>query len=171
MVRPEPSTVSSATTQSAGSKLSPKKLYGFLAAAEMVTWALLIFAMVMKYGFEQPGFVRIFGMTHGVVFISYGLVTVFVWVNERWSVGRGIAGIATAIIPFATLPFERSVLKRGLLSDSWRLGQGGDTPVGLIETVQATALRRPWIAALAGVVLVAVITTILLIIGPPGGPR
>ncbi|WP_258142635.1 DUF3817 domain-containing protein [Arthrobacter sp. MYb227] len=153
------------------SKLSPKKLYGFLAAAEMVTWALLIFAMVMKYGFEQPAFVRIFGMMHGVVFISYGLVTIFVWVNERWSVGRGIAGIATAIIPFATLPFERSVLKRGLLSDSWRLAQGGDTPVGVIETIQATALRRPWLSAIVGVVLVAAITTVLLIIGPPGGPR
>lgn len=165
MVRPEPSSVLESST----SKLTPKKLYGFLAAAEMVTWTLLIFAMVMKYGFEQPGFIRIFGMMHGVVFISYGMVTIFVWVNERWSAGRGIAGIATAIVPYATLPFERSVLKRGLLSDSWRLGRGGDTPVGLIETVQATALRRPWLAALLGIIVVAIITTILLIIGPPGG--
>lgn len=169
MARPESASDSTSSVTSAPSKLSPKRLYGFLAAAEMVTWALLIFAMVMKYGFEQPAFVRPFGMMHGVVFISYGMVTIFVWANERWSASRGILGLASAIIPFATLPFERSVLRQNLLSDSWRLAPGGDAPVGLVEKIQATALRSPWIAAVAGLVLVAVITTVLLIIGPPGG--
>ncbi|GAA1498923.1 DUF3817 domain-containing protein [Paeniglutamicibacter kerguelensis] len=171
MVRPESAVDSSAALKSPPSKLSPKRFYGFLAAAEMVTWALLIFAMIMKYGADQPAFVRIFGMIHGVVFIAYGLVTLFVWANERWSVSRGILGLATAIIPFATLPFERSVLRRGLLSDTWRLAPGGDEPTGFIEKIQATALRSPWIAAVAGIFLVAAITTVLLIIGPPGGNK
>ena len=171
MVRPESSAGSSSVVQPAPSKLSPKRLYGFLAAAEMVTWALLIFAMIMKYGAGRPEFVSVFGMVHGVVFIAYGLVTLFVWANERWSVSRGVLGLATAIIPFATLPFERSVLRHGLLSDAWRLAPGGDVPQGFVEKVQATALRSPWIAAAFGFVLVAVITTILLIIGPPGGSK
>lgn len=156
----------SVTTQS---KLSPKRLYGFLAAAEMVTWALLIIAMVIKYGVGPEIYVRIFGMFHGVVFIAYGLVTLFVWANERWSVPRGVLGLTSAVIPFATLPFERAMLRRGLLSDAWRLAPGGETPQGAIEKLQATALRRPWLAAVLGLVLVAVITAVLLLIGPPGG--
>lgn len=166
MVRPDVSEGSSATTIS---RLSPKRLYGFLAGAEMVTWTLLIIAMVIKYGVGPEIYVRIFGMIHGVVFIAYGLVTIFVWANERWSASRGILGLATAIIPFATLPFERAMLRRGLLSDTWRLAPGRDTPQGPIEKVQALALRSPWLAAAAGVVLVAAITAVLLFIGPPGG--
>ena len=166
MVRP---TVSPGTPTATASRLSPKRLYGFLAAAEMLTWALLIIAMVIKYGVGPEIYVRIFGMFHGVVFIAYGLVTIFVWANERWSASRGILGLATAIIPFATLPFERAMLRRGLLSDTWRLAPGGDTPRGPIEKIQAVALRSPWLATLVGVVLVAGITLVLLFIGPPGG--
>lgn len=166
MARPDQTADSSVSTPS---KLSPKRLYGFLAAAEMVTWALLIIAMIIKYGVGPEIYVRIFGLTHGAVFIAYGLVTIFVWANERWSASRGILGLATAIIPFATLPFERSMLRRGLLSDSWRLAPGGDAPRGPIEKVQALALRRPILSVLAGVVLVVVITSVLLYIGPPGG--
>lgn len=171
MDRPESSTDSSAVLDSASSKLSPKRLYGFLAAAEMVTWALLIFAMVMKYGFEQDAFIRPFGMTHGAVFLAYGLVTLFVWVNERWSVSRGLLGLGSTIIPFATVPFERATLRRGLLSDSWRLGPGGDEPNGFFEKIQALALRRPWLSAVVAIVLIAAAFTVLLIIGPPGGSR
>ncbi|MDQ0095081.1 DUF3817 domain-containing protein [Paeniglutamicibacter psychrophenolicus] len=166
MVRPDLAGTPSAT---ATSKLSPKRLYGFLAAAEMVTWALLIIAMVIKYGVGPEIYVRIFGMFHGVVFIAYGLVTIFVWANERWSAGRGILGLASAVVPFATLPFERAMLRRGLLSNTWRLAPGGDTPQGPIEKIQALALRSPWLAAVAGIVLVAAITAVLLFIGPPGG--
>lgn len=137
----------------------------------MVTWALLIFAMVMKYAAERPGFVSVFGLVHGVVFIAYGLVTLFVWANERWSPFRGVLGLASAVIPFATLPFERATLRRGLLSDSWRLAPGGDDPQGFVEKIQATALRRPLLATAVGIVLVAAVTTVLLIIGPPGGSK
>lgn len=168
MVRPD---VAPGASPATAPRLSPKRLYGFLAAAEMVTWALLIIAMVIKYGVGPEIYVRIFGMFHGVVFIAYGLVTIFVWANERWSASRGILGLATAIIPFATLPFERAMLRRGLLSDTWRLAPGGDTAQGPIEKIQAVALRSPWLAAAVGVVLVAAITAVLLLIGPPGGSK
>ncbi|MFL4472919.1 DUF3817 domain-containing protein [Paeniglutamicibacter sp. MACA_103] len=167
MVRP--SLAGGSSSVATLSKLSPKRLYGFLAAGEMVTWALLIIAMVIKYGVGPEIYVRIFGMLHGVVFIAYGLVTLFVWANERWSIPRGVLGLASAVIPFATLPFERAMLRRGLLSDSWRLAPGGEAPQGLVEKLQATALRRPWLAAGAGLVLVAAITAALLFVGPPGG--
>ncbi len=166
MVRPN---ISGTPLAATSARISPKRLYGFLAAAEMVTWALLIIAMVIKYGVGPEIYVRVFGMVHGVVFIAYGLVTIFVWANERWNAGRGILGLASAVVPFATLPFERAMLRRGMLSDAWRLAPGGDAPQGPVEKVQALALRYPWPAAAAGVILVAAVTAVLLFIGPPGG--
>ncbi|GAA4366045.1 DUF3817 domain-containing protein [Paeniglutamicibacter cryotolerans] len=148
--------------------LPPKRLYGALAAAEMVTWALLITGMVFKYTGVTDALVRVFGLIHGIVFISYCIVTCFVWVNQRWSFGRGVAGLFSAIIPFATLPFERSAAKHGLLEGGWRLAPGGEAPVSFIEKVQALCLRRPLLAGVVGLVAVAAITTVLLIIGPPG---
>jgi integral membrane protein len=167
MVRPD--LARDALSVTAAPKFSPKRLYGFLAAAEMVTWALLIISMIIKYGLGPEIYVRIFGMVHGVVFIAYGLVTLFVWANERWSLPRGVLGLVSAVIPFATLPFERAMLRRGLLSEVWRLAPGGETPKGPIEKLQATALRSPWLAAAVALVVVAVITAALLFIGPPGG--
>lgn len=149
-------------------KLPPKRLYGALAAAEMVTWALLITGMIFKYTGVTDALVRVFGLIHGTVFIAYCIVTCFVWVNQRWSFGRGVAGLSSAIIPFATVPFERSTAKQGLLEGGWRLVPGGEAPVSLIEKLQAWCLRHPFLAALVGLVAVAAITTVLLIIGPPG---
>lgn len=150
-----------------GTKLpSPRRLYGALALAEMVTWALLIIGMVLKYTHITEALVPVFGMIHGVVFVSYCVVTVFVWVDGRWSIGRGLLGLASAIVPFCTYPFERHMLKAGLLGDSWRLA-GSEQPKGFIEKVQAWCLCHVVLALILAIVLIAAIVTVLLIIGPP----
>lgn len=158
------STPTHATTQSA---ISPRRLYGFLALAEMVTWALLILGMVLKYSGVSQAFVPVFGLIHGIVFVSYCVVTVFVWIDARWSLGRGLLGLASAIVPFCTYPFERSMLKRGLLGAQWRLRTGGEEPTTAPEKLQAWALRHLVLAVILGVVVVAAIVTVLLILGPP----
>lgn len=147
--------------------VTPKKLYGIVALAEMITWAGLIIGMVLKYSDTTEALMPVVGLVHGVAFLSYALVTVFVWVNQRWSFGRGAMGLATAIIPFATLPFERNAEKNGLLDGDWRLVPGGETPHTVPEKIQAWALARPLVAVAVGVVGVAAVTAILLIIGPP----
>src|SRR6185312_16406595 len=124
-------------------RLSPKRLYGFLATAEMFTWGLLLLGMALKYGRVSEAFVPVFGGIHGLVFLGYCVVTCFVWVNQRWSPGRGLAGLASAFVPFCTVPFERSTDKAGLLKGGWRLLPGGDRPRGPLETVQAWCLRHP----------------------------
>lgn len=154
-----------ATAQATG--WTPKKLYGVLAAAEMVTWALLILGMVLKYSGVSDAFVPVFGTIHGVTFLSYCVVTVFVWVNQKWSFGLGLTGLASSIIPFLTLPFERWVQRKGLLEGGWRLVPGGDAPQGFVENVQAWCLRRPLLAVLLGIVFVAVLASVLIWMGPP----
>ncbi len=146
--------------------MSPVRLHRLLARSEAVTWALLLLGMFLKYVTETTELaVRVFGMAHGVVFIAYCLVTGMVWIDQKWSFGRFAAGIACAIPPFATLPFEASLAKHSLLSDAWRLR--AQEPVSPLEKLVAFLVRKPWQGAAVGVVAVVGLTGVALLVGPP----
>src|SRR4051812_15131668 len=112
--------------------MSPLHLFRRVAIAEAVTWALLLTGMFLKYVTETTDLgVRVFGMVHGVVFIAYSLTTVLVAVDQRWSRGRLLLGLAASVPPFMTVPFDRYAERRGLLASVWRLT--GARPVGPVE--------------------------------------
>lgn len=148
-------------------RIPPNTLYRVLAFAEMVTWAGLITAMVMKYSGIDESWVPIAGGIHGFVFLSYSVTTVFVWVNQKWKTSVGLLGLGSAIIPFLTVPFEMWLVKRNLLVGEWRLAPGRDKPEGFIEKAQALVLKFPISAIALGIVLIGVVFTMLLILGPP----
>lgn len=109
--------------------MSPRRLYRTAATAEAVTWTLLIFGMLAKYVFHAGDLpVRLGGGIHGFVFLSYCVSTVVVWTDRRWPAGTGVLGLVLSAVPFATVPFERHVERRGLLSDSWRVAPAGTLP-------------------------------------------
>ena len=111
--------------------MSPRKLYRTAATAEAVTWTLLIFGMLAKYVLHAGDLpVRLGGGIHGFVFLSYCVATVVVWTDRRWPVSTGVVGLLLSVVPFATVPFERHVERRGLLSDSWRVAPAGTLPAG-----------------------------------------
>lgn len=148
--------------------MSPLTLFRRVAVTEAVTWALLLTGMVLKYGTHTTDLaVRVFGMLHGVVFIAYCLSTVLVAVDQRWSRGRLLLGLACSVPPFATVLFDRYAEGRGLVGDAWRLRAA--TPSGVRERAAAWLLRNPLRGALAGLVAVAVLTGVALVAGPPAG--
>lgn len=144
---------------------APRRLFRALATAEALTWALLLAGMAAKHtGLTELG-VRVFGMLHGVVFIGYCLVVLLVGVDRRWSVARLALGLAAAVPPFATLPFERYAEARGLLGRRWRLRTA--QPRGVHEAVVARVVSRPLHGAAAGLLAVAGLTAAALLVGPP----
>ncbi|GAA2827660.1 integral membrane protein [Leucobacter komagatae] len=147
--------------------MSPRNLFRLFATAEVITWAGLIAALILRATGVTAAAVSIAGGIHGFVFLAYCVTTVFVWINQRWKPGLGILGLALAIVPFATYPFERAVDKRGLLEGPWRLAPGGDAPRGFVEHVQAWILRRPFLSIALIAVLVAIVFVVLLWLGPP----
>ena len=147
--------------------MTPRTLYLRLALAEMVTWTLLILGMICKYAFGLEWATTVGGSIHGFVFLCYAVTTVAVWIDKRWSFGTGVLGLASAIIPYATYPFERSVQRRGLLAGPWRLGKDGESPRSLPERLLATALRSPILALIVTVIVVAIVFTLLLVAGKP----
>ena len=152
--------------------MAPRTLYRRIALAEVVTWALLLLGMVLKYVTRTTDLgVKLFGLAHGVVFIAFCLVTVLLWVNQRWTVREGLLGLLSAVPPFLTVWWERRLERRGRLEGGWRLGRDGETPTNPAERVVATLLARPMIAVAVGVVAVLALTGVALVVGPPVSPQ
>jgi integral membrane protein len=147
--------------------MTPRLLFRIFATAEAFTWAGLITALILRATNVTADAVPIAGGLHGFVFLTYCVVTVFVWVNQRWRAGTGVLGLVLAIVPFATVPFEIVLDKKHLLQGPWRLRRGGDAPQGFIEHVQAWVLRHPIIAIVTALLLVATAFLVLLWLGPP----
>ncbi len=146
--------------------MTPRVLFRRVAIAEAVTWALLLVGMFLKYVTDTTELgVRVFGMVHGVVFVAYCLVTLVVWVDQRWSLGRGVVGLLAAVPPFATIAFDVHAERRGLLSAGWRLTS--TEPTSYAERAVSWLLRNPMRGALAGVAAVVVLTGAALLVGPP----
>ena len=151
--------------------MTPRTLFTWLARAEVVTWTLLPLGMALKYVTRTTELgVSVFGLVHGVVFLAYVLVTLVLWVDQKWPVREVVLVLACGIPPFATLYAERRVERLALAPTQWRLGAGGEAPVTVPERVVATALARPVAAALVAAGAVGVVTTALLAIGPPPVP-
>jgi integral membrane protein len=145
--------------------LTPRSLFRALAVAEAITWALLLLGMFLKYVTETTELgVRIFGMVHGVVFIAYCLVAVIVAVDQRWSLPRAVLGLAAAVPPFATLPFEVYADRRGLLGTEWL--SRPDSPTAPQRAV-CWLLRHHRLAPGLLVLVVGALTALVLVAGPP----
>lgn len=149
----------------------PRALYRTFATAEMFTWALLILAMILKYSGTTEVLMPVAGGLHGFVFLCYAVVAVGVWINQRWSPGRGIAAVVLAVVPFATLPFERHLARRGEPDATWRLagapGAPAAEPRGFWERLEAWVLRHVVVAAVVTLAVVAAVFLLLLQAGPP----
>jgi integral membrane protein len=124
--------------------------------------------MVLKYVTKTTELgVKVFGLAHGVVFIAYCLITLVLWVTQRWTAREGLLGLLSAVPPFLTVWWERRLERRGRLDGGWRLGRGGDTPSNPAERVVAALLARPAVAVGVGVVAVVALTGVALVVGPP----
>ncbi|MDT9593490.1 DUF3817 domain-containing protein [Nocardioides zeae] len=148
--------------------MSPRRLFRIVAVAEAITWALLLGGMFLKYVTETTEVgVSIGGMLHGVVFIAYVLTVLVVAVDARWSKGRTVLGVLSAIPPFFTIWFDLAVEKRGGLGERWRLRE--EQPTGGVDKAVGWLVRKPLQGAATGVVAVAVLTGVALLVGPPVG--
>lgn len=161
--------MTAATDASAASTLAPSRFYGIVAIAEAVTWTLLIAVMVLRYGFEIEGwFTFAGGLAHGFVFVTYGASVIVTGLNQRWRVRLMLLGIVTAIVPYATVPFDRWLERRGLLDGDWRTERTDDPrDATWVDGALRWFLRHPIL--LGGVLAASIVAVVgvLLMLGPP----
>ena len=73
--------------------------------------ALLGIAMPLKYLAGQPQAVRLVGMAHGVLFISYVLLLLLNTIERRWSIGKFGLGLLLSVVPFGAFYAERRLFQ------------------------------------------------------------
>lgn len=149
---------------------SPVRLFRVLAIAEAITWTLLISALIARAVGASPLLVTAAGSIHGFVFLSYGATAVLLAFNQRWNPGVAALAIASAIIPFATIPVDLWLARTGRLDGEWRLTETDDPRDRTwYDRAMRWFLHRPWVLALLILIAIVVLFSILLLIGPPGG--
>ena len=149
---------------------TPASLYRVLAIAEAITWTILISALIAR-AVGAPGIVvTIGGGIHGFVFLAYGATAIVVAFNQRWSIGLGVLAVASAIVPYATIPMEIWLHRKGRLAGEWRVEE---TEHPQDRTWYDRLLR--WFLRHAGILVALIIVAVvglyvvLLLVGPPGG--
>lgn len=148
--------------------MSPLRVFRGLAVTEAVTWVLLLAGMFLKYVTDTTEVgVQVAGPVHGVAFIAYCLTTLLVAVDQRWSAGRTVLGLASAVPPLMTVWFDRRVERQHGLGDRWRLRTSD--PVSVPERLAAALVRRPGRGVAVGLAAVGVLTATALVAGPPVG--
>jgi integral membrane protein len=148
----------------------PKDIFGTFARIEMLTWALLIAAIVVRETIGlSPSVFTIAGATHGFAFIGYSATAVLVGVNQRWPLARTAVSVVLAIVPFATYPFDRYLDKRSLLEGEWRIEATKDPRDNTwFDGLFRWFIFRPILLILTMVVFVVSLFAFLLWLGPPG---
>jgi integral membrane protein len=149
---------------------SPDRLYRVLAIAEAITWTILIGAIIAR-AVGVPGVVvTIGGGIHGFVFLAYGATALLVAVNQRWHIGVAVLAVASAVVPYATIPMEIWLHRTGRLDGPWRLDATDDPrDRRWYDRLMRWFLRRPWVLAALLVIAIVGLYVILLLAGPPGG--
>ena len=107
---------------------------------------------------------QVAGPVHGVVFVAYCVTTVVVAVDQRWSWRRTALGLLASVPPFVTVVFDLLAELAGAFGP-WRLTV--DEPSRPVDRPVAWMLLHPVRGLVTALVVVALLTDLALLVGPP----
>jgi len=149
--------------------VSPRAVYRAVSIAETITWTFLIAALITRATTGIALVVTVAGGVHGFVFLAYAATALLIAINQRWNPALAIAAVATAVVPFATIPFDLWLERHGRLTGAWRTQKSDDPRDDTwFDSLVRWMLRHPLL--LGGIVVAAVVIVfvVLLVAGPPG---
>ncbi|MEM5564768.1 DUF3817 domain-containing protein [Psychroserpens sp. AS72] len=92
--------------------LSLLNSFRIVAILEGVSYILLLFiATPIKYLADNPMFVKLLGMPHGVLFLAYIVLAIMVGLELKWKTKTLLIVLLASIIPFGTFYIEKKYLK------------------------------------------------------------
>lgn len=87
-------------------------LFRIIALLEGVSYILLLFiATPVKYFMNEPKYVKLLGMPHGLLFIAYIVLAIIIGSNLKWSSKIMRTVLLASIIPFGTFYVDKKFLK------------------------------------------------------------
>ncbi|WP_167472535.1 DUF3817 domain-containing protein [Nocardia arthritidis] len=94
------------------------KRFRFIAVLEAISWVFLIVGMVFKRLPEPVTWpVKVFGMTHGIIFILFVLTAVLAARELAWTWKTTVLALLSSIPPFCTVLFEVWAVRNGKLGE------------------------------------------------------
>ena len=87
-------------------------IFRIVALLEGISYLLLLFVAVpIKYAMDDPQYVKLLGMPHGVLFILYIALAILIKNEFSWNAKRFGFVLLASIIPFGTFYIDRKYLK------------------------------------------------------------
>ena len=87
-------------------------LFRIIALLEGISYILLLYiATPIKYFLDEPKYVKLLGMPHGLLFIAYIVLAVIVGANLKWNSKIMRTVLLASIIPFGTFYVDKKFLK------------------------------------------------------------
>ncbi|MBC8510267.1 MAG: DUF3817 domain-containing protein [Cryomorphaceae bacterium] len=92
-----------------------KNTFRIISFLEGMSYLLLLFiAVPLKYWGGDEQYVKLLGMPHGILFVSYILFAFLIKENENWGIkDLGIVLLAS-ILPFGTFYIDKKYLKKSI---------------------------------------------------------
>ena len=88
-------------------------LFRTIAFLEGVSYVLLIFiAVPIKYYGNEEKWVKMLGMPHGVLFISYVLLAVIIQKKMNWKLWELCIVLICSLLPFGTFYADKKYFKQ-----------------------------------------------------------
>ncbi len=93
--------------------LSFINIFRLVAFFEGVSYILLLFiATPIKYLSEDPQYVKMLGMPHGILFMGYVILAFMYKKETHWTNNQFLVILLASVIPFGTFYIDRKYLKK-----------------------------------------------------------
>lgn len=84
--------------------------FRWIALLEGASFVLLLFvAMPLKYFAGMPLAVRVVGLAHGLLFLSYVGLLIALLARRQWSIARAAEAFGLGLVPFGPFVLDRSL--------------------------------------------------------------
>tara|TARA_X000000368_G_scaffold418734_1_gene419651 strand:- start:3357 stop:3638 length:282 start_codon:yes stop_codon:yes gene_type:complete len=88
------------------------KLFRVIAFFEGISYILLLFiAVPIKYVFDDPTYVKMLGMPHGVLFMIYIIFSFIVNIKLKWNMKELFIILIASLVPLGTFYVDRKYLR------------------------------------------------------------
>lgn len=88
----------------------PLRRYRVMAVVVSIALFVLLFGMVLRYGFDEEGFSKAYSPVHGALYMVYLVTVVALGRAARWSLPRTIGVMLAGAVPVVSYLVERRVV-------------------------------------------------------------
>lgn len=86
-------------------------LFRIIAFLEGLSYLLLLFVAVpIKYISQDPSYVKMLGMPHGILFVAYIAFAILLKSHYKWNLKAFAIVLVASILPFGTFYIEKKYL-------------------------------------------------------------